>query len=116
MRVTCQTVDEFCQCLLDAIGKGHSVADGTARFSKLIKSEGNRRDAPKVEISVHVSAIVQMNEGGDYLLEVEERCGTDYQDASQEYAGSERADSIKDNLATICQDAGCVVMPGIIGY
>jgi hypothetical protein len=110
MRVTCNTLDEFVENL---------EKEGPARiFQRVIRVSVTRRpldeDGVKFRVNFQASAVIDLGDGeGQYLLEVGQDCGTDFEDASQETEGSERAEALKQRLKLCCRE-GIELRPGVV--
>ena len=113
MRVACPTFDEFLTCLQADRDKG--VWHDTVRYSIVRLPFSGDRKEPKKEVTIQISVVMQSGEdGSEYLLEVGEHCGFNYEDSSQEFEGDRVANSIKDKLTEICDDLNLRLLPGII--
>jgi hypothetical protein len=113
MRATFATVDELLEDLKHE-APGH-VFQRVVRMSMMVKPvNGTKRDAVKFQVSLHVSAVVQQDNGDEYIAEVSEDCGCDYHDATQDYAGTEMACDLKQKVKDFCDGNGLTVRPGII--
>jgi hypothetical protein len=111
MKVSCATIEEFLQCL-DAEA---SVFSNTVRFSKFREAmDGTNRGAVKFKVIVQSSAVIVVNDSSEYLLEAGEYCGMDYEDASKEFTGSERADELRRMVVDFADRNGLKVLPGVI--
>ncbi len=110
MRVSCPTIVEFLECLESV----DTVFDDTIRFSKISKPLGeNKAKAVKFEVVVQASTVVQSKES-EYILEAGQSCGVDYNDASQEFEGSEVAAAYKKAVESVAVQKGWKVLPGVI--
>ena len=110
MRVTCETINEFIQCLASET----KVFGDTVRVS-IIRNpiDGTKREA--VKFSVHIKASVVVSSGdSEYLLEAGQACGMDYEDASQERDGSKRAEFLKNEIKEFASSKNWKVLPGVI--
>lgn len=113
MRVECPTFGEFLICLQADRDKG--VWHDTVRYSVVRRPFGPDRDDPKKEVTIQISVVMQSGEdGSEYLLEVGQHCGFNYEDNSQEFKGDENAEIIKARLTAICDDLNLRLLPGII--
>ena len=102
MRVVCQMIDEFFENLTSE-PKGSLFRD-TIRINNVRQPlDGNRFAALKFQIIVQVSAVVDLGEDGQYLLEAAEDCGIDYADASQEKEGTEQANELRLKINQECE-------------
>ncbi len=114
MRITCHTLGELLENL-------KAVAP-TSVFQRTVYTSTSRRPldnenkykAVKFAIVFQVSAVIGTEEGGEYILESAEECGFDYTDASNEAAGTMKADALRNTLVEHCDDAGLKVRPGIV--
>lgn len=116
MRVKCNTVDEFLENL--SAEETDRVVQRVVRVGVTSNPvDGDQRDAVKFRVNVQASAVVDLpDDEGQYLLEVGEHCGFDYNDASQDRAGSERAAELKGRIGRVCRALRLEVRPGIIDF
>jgi len=122
--VICQTVEEF----VENLNAEQDILQKTVYVSKTrTPVDGDKRSAAKFRVTFQASAIVnivttpqclkealEVEDGGQYLLEVGCDCGVDYEDASQDFEGSEEADRLKAKMVAYCEGRGLSVRPGII--
>lgn len=112
MRVVCGTVDEFIENLQNGDGE---ILQNTVRVSRTRNPwDDNKMEEVRFDVVFQVSAVVDMGEDGQYLLEAGERCGTDYEDSTKEMAGSDRATVLRRKIEDYCGEAGLTVLPGVI--
>lgn len=111
MRIATQSVDEFLESLQDVT----DIFDNTIRVSvnRRSNSEHNLREAPKVDILIQVACVVQID-GGEYLLETGEFCGVDYNDATQDFQGTKKADQLKSKIQILATAKKWRILPGMI--
>ena len=76
--------------------------------------DGNKRDAAKWSVVFQASAVVDLPDGGQYILEVGEDCGTDYTDSTDEPAGTEQANELKERVRQYSRANGLTVRPGVV--
>ncbi len=113
MRVTCNDVDAFLKDL--SLADAEQVLQRAVRVSVSRNPvDGNRRDALKFTVTLQASAIIGLEDGGEYLLEVGVDCGNDYMDGRPDLGGTECADDMVDQIRHFCESRGLVVRPGII--
>jgi len=118
MRITCTSIDGFIQNLKSA----KVVFRNTIHYeiTKRSRTKESIRSSPTVEVFFHVGCIIDVPpdenspEGGQYLLESGEPCGIDYQDSSQEFGGTERANELKDLIAEVCTERNLYLLPGTV--
>lgn len=112
MRIVCNTVEE----LLEDLEKSDCTLlfQKSIRFSTTYRAMGNEVEPVRFQVGVQVSAILETDQGGEYIIEAGEHCGIDYRDASREYKGTERAQSIRKRVEDFCRARGLVVRPGVI--
>jgi hypothetical protein len=72
------------------------------------------KDKTRIEVVLQATAVVDTEEGGQFLLDVGENMGMDYNDASQEKEGSKAAEKAEEKIIEVCDDLGLMVRPGII--
>lgn len=114
MRVVCNTVSEFLECIAP---DEQVVLANTIRRSRYRRPVGGTspRNAVKFLVGFQLSAVILMaQDAGDYLLEVGVECGFDYTDASQEIEGTESADKLEAEVAAFCTDHKYKLRPGVI--
>jgi len=111
MRVTCQDIDEFLECLANE----KDVYRDTIRVSIIKRPfDGTKRDAVKFEIILQASAVVTVKDEEQYLLEVGIYCGMDYLDGKAEEKGSEIAADKKQEIKGYANSRGWKILPGVI--
>lgn len=109
MRITTSTVDEFVECLDNAV----SIFENTIRVSITRRPQEGGRNAVKFDVVLQASALVTSPEG-EYILEAGEECGIDYNDATQEKQGSSVASKQKQMIVEYAKTKNWKVLPGII--
>ena len=112
MRVECPTFEEWLECL--EADRPQGVWQNTVRYSIVRRPFGADRSSPKKEVLIQVSAVMQTEGGGEYLLEVGQDCGFNYDDATQDKAGDHEAGQIKAKLEDVCLRLKLRLLPGII--
>ena len=114
MRVICNNLDEFISNL--KLEPSSSFLQRIVRVSVTERplDSSSKRDAVKFSINFQASAIVCLEDGGQYLLDFGEDCGLDYRDSSNEPAGTKRAGELRAKLSEFCDDYGLGIRPGII--
>lgn len=111
MRVICQTVDEFLECL----EQEKDILQNTVRVSISERPiDKGARDSIKYEIVLQASAVVNIEEGSQYLLEYAKDCGIDVRDADPSLDASYRAKAIKEKIKKFAEAKALKVMPGFI--
>jgi len=108
MRVVCDCIKDFIENLESE--KNEDVVQKTVR----VNTTFNERGDVTVGVVIQASTIVNIGDEGQYLLEVGEDCGIDYNDATQEKKGSERALFLKKMIVNYCEGRGLIVKPGMI--
>jgi hypothetical protein len=113
MRVVCHTVEEFLENLRDE----PSVFRDVVRCSRVFRPVDTEslREALKVEVVFQASAVVDLGDDGQYLLEVGVNCGFDYKDGPEpELKGSGNAAAMRKKIIDYCESRGLKVRPGVI--
>ena len=113
MRVTCGTIDEFIENL-KALPHG-AVFQKVIYVSRTRNSiDGTARNGVRFSVVLQASAVVDLGDDGQYLLEAGEDCGIDYEDSTQERKGTERASELRQKIKRHCESHGIDVRPGIV--
>lgn len=113
MRVVCSELDEFVTNL--RLEPASCVLQQSVRISVTTQPiDGSKHDASRFRVTFHASAVVELEGGGQYLLDCGVDCGVDYRDASQEMLGTAQAEALRAKLVEFCDDYGLKVRPGII--
>ena len=109
MRVTCADINEFLENLEAAEG----VFQNTVRISIVPRPI----DENKADIVLQASAVVEVDDGSQFLLEAAHGCGRDYMEGGdRDLSGTNEAKRLKHEIAGLVQRKGWKVMPGIIGF
>ncbi len=113
MRITCQDIHEFLECIeAERPSVCKNILQNTIRISRIRKPIDGE---VKFLISIQASTVINLpDDEGQYLLEVGEECGIDYEDASKDMAGSRRATELREMIVEFCRKHGLSVLPGII--
>jgi hypothetical protein len=69
--------------------------------------------AIKIQIVVHASAIINIDDG-QFLLDYGEDCGIDYCDGTNEKSGSSKAQELRSQLETFCIQSNIRMLPGVV--
>lgn len=113
MRIVCPTIAEF----LDNLRAAKALYEDTVWCSTVRGPVDNedRHNAAVFQVVFQASAVVVVSEGAsDYLVDFGEKCGNDYEDATQERPGSERAAELRRLITEYVGSRGWRVLPGII--
>jgi len=115
MRVVFETIDDFLgdiESQINLLDGGDCVFQRAIRISKTSRPFGND-DHIRV-IGLQCSAVVEVGDGGQYLMEVGVVCGKDYHTSDKEFSGSEKADEYKKQIKEFCSRLGLNSRPGLI--
>ena len=114
MRVVCASVEEFLKCLESE----KTLLQDAVRISifRNPMDGKNQRDATKFKIILQASAVVNIDEESQYLLEVGKDCGRDIEDAEPTKEGTELATALKDQIEAFVVKRGWRVLPGTITF
>ena len=114
MRVTCNTLNDFITNL--RMEPPTSVLQQTVHVSVTERplDISDKHKAVKFSIMLQASAVITLEDGGQYLLEYGEDCGMDYRDSSNELLGTERTNGLRKKLVEFCDDYGLKIRPGIV--
>lgn len=114
MRVTCEDLDSFLENL--RLEPPSHVLQQAVRVSISHRplDSSDKHKAVKFDVVIQASAVVSLENGGEYLLDYGENCGIDYRDVSNELTGSLRANALRGKLVECCDDLGLRVRPGIV--
>ncbi len=114
MRVVCVTIDDFLENLdkepKEAVYRGIIYVDVIRQ-----PIDSSKRNAARFSVVFQASAVIDVKEG-QFLLEMSEDCGTDYNDATQEMIGTNAAKGLKEILEKYCSEKGLVVRPGVVDF
>ncbi len=112
MRITCNSINDFLR---------HLDQNPAAIYGQVVYVDVNRRcidgeAKPKVRwlVGIQVSAIMGMGDEGQCLLQAAENCGLDYEDSSQEKAGTIKMKALREALEDRCVDLKLRLMPGVV--
>jgi hypothetical protein len=114
MRIECQTCDEFMANLKDVPAADILLQTVYVSMTERPLDTSDKRQAVSFSITVHASAVVNLADGGQYMVDYGEDCGLDYRDASKELVGTQTAGRIREKLVSFCDDHGLRVRPGIV--
>ena len=121
MIITCNTIQELLEEIETQVKEhGNAVVyQLTIRVSiskrPLADSAHTKpRDVVRWEVELQASALVDLGEQGQYLVQVGESCGIDYHDNSQEMGGTIEADRLKAIVKSFCDSYGLRIGPGTI--
>ena len=79
--------------------------------------DGTKEKAVKFLISISLHAVIDISEeGGQYLLEMQQDCGVDYHDASKEFNGSSKLKAILGKLEEFCAKEGLSLRSGVVDF
>ncbi|MEE9592667.1 MAG: hypothetical protein V3W28_03695 [Thermoplasmata archaeon] len=113
MRVIVQNVAEFIGSL--EAEEPSKVYNKTVYVSVIrTPLDGTKKTAAKWSVVFQASAVVDLPDGGQYILEVGEDCGTDYTDSTDDPAGTEQADDLRGRVRQYCRANGLTVRPGVV--
>lgn len=114
MRVCCDNLDDFITNLK------HEPASNVVRHVVHVSTTmrpldtSDKRTAVKFSVVFQASVVVNLDDGGQYMLDYGEDCGLDYRDASKDFKGSERAAALRKRLEEFCDDHGLTIRPGVV--
>jgi len=113
MRVACPTVDDF---LTNLLAEGSERVYRKVVYVSITKNpvDGNKKTAIRWDVNFQTSAIIELEDEGQYLLEFGEDCGMDYHEAEPELNGTDHAKKLKNMILAACLENDLVVRPGII--
>ena len=115
MRVVCSTFEDFLEDIKCHVSSSKLV-EGSGLLQDCVRISVTKRkiDEVRLEIGFQVSAVMCLDQGGEYLLEFGCGCGTDYNDATQEMNGTQAAEKLKERLGVFCGERGLCIRPGMI--
>ena len=108
MRVVVNTVDEF----LEALAGASSVFDATVRVSCV--RQGLSRESVVFDAVIQASVVVLVNDDSEYILDVGQFCGKDYEDSSQDFSGTEFMKKERQRIVDYATSRGWRVLPVVI--
>lgn len=114
MRVQCSTVDDFITNLRAELPS--AIVSKVVYVSQVERSldSGDPRQATRFTVYVQASCVVDLEDGGQYLLEMAVNCGLDYRDATNEREGTSEAARVRQKLTECCDDLGLRIRPGVL--
>jgi hypothetical protein len=110
MRVTCNQISDV---LANLVSCPIENLFGKVIYLNVIRQPVTP-DKLKFRVAVHVSAIVNTDDGGQYLLVGGEDCGHDYMDGKREQDGTKKALCLREALEDFCGERGWVIRPGVV--
>jgi len=113
MRVVCHTIDDFLENLQQESSRIYQRVVWVSRTVNPADDK-TKRDAVIFDVTLHASAVVDVDDESQFLLDYGEDCGRDYHDATQDMAGSEVADELKARIRKVCDEYGLTIRPGVI--
>lgn len=117
MKVMCSTVADFLANLDIALVKGDTILQKAVYVdvsdNPIDGTRWGKNPAAKWRRDLQAMAVVQMQDGGEYLLECGVECGTDYR-CEGEYPATERAKIDRGFIEAYCIGKGLTVRPGTI--
>ena len=112
MRIICDSVKVFLENL-EAEPSGSIL--GRAVFVNVAgRPLDDRRDPARIGVVLQASAAMAMPDGRTVLLECGEDCGIDYNDATQDFPATERAEDLRIGIREACERLGLAVRSGRI--
>ena len=111
MLISCNTMEEFCA----NIKEENKLVENTI-WTSITKNplDGDKRSAVKFEVTFQASAVIIFGDNGEALLELGVDCGKDFHDATQDYIGSEEAETLRDQLNQFCNGRDILSRSGIV--
>jgi len=113
--ITCKTVEDFL--------KNISAEPREAVLQNVIHMDlcenpldGDKRNAVKYSIVLQLSAVIDMEDGGQYLLLCGEDCGRDYRNSTHQMNGTQKAIELRERIDQFCAEHGLSLRPGVIGF
>jgi len=112
MRVECYCLDDF----LEHLRVKGSLVYGNVVYVNVNTNplDDNRRNAVRFMVVFQASAVIDLQEGSQYLLQTGEDCGVDVRDAIPSYEGTEMAKRLRHSLESFCAERGLSLLPGIV--
>jgi len=114
MRLVCGSVEDF---LFNVLKDGAQNVDRRVIYVDYQKTpfgESKSHDCVKWQILLQSFAIVNAEDGGQFLLQTSVDCGVDYTDASNELNGSKKALDLKKQIEYFCEKNDLTIRPGIV--
>ena len=110
MRVSCNNVFDFLDNLKAALASGETLLQNCIRISK----DRKVIDEIRSEVVVHLSAVMILPDGGEYILHAVEPCGTDYGGRQPEMNATKRLTVLDGELDDFCRNANLTIRPGVV--
>ncbi len=108
MKIQCNDVQGFIENL--------KKCDCSRIFEKTVWVDITKAFLSEVvdQVTFQASAVIQTEDGGEFVVRLGIECGKNYMDSSNEMIGQEQAEKLRDELCEFCEGHGLVVLPGII--
>ena len=117
MRIVCPVIEDFLDTLETEENGTGSIYRKHVHLSRFRQPvDGNSRDAVKFLINMQLSAIIETEDGGQYLLQFGEDCGMDYKDSGGAYEGTKVYEKRKKQVVKCCERLGLVLRPGVVDF
>lgn len=118
MRVTCENVDEFIECIEAEFLVGGAVFQNAVRVNISHRpADGNARSSVVLfDVVLQASAVMIVKDGSQYLLECGVGCGRDYNDSTEDKSGSDLAQVRKEKIESFAKRYDLRVLPGVIDF
>ncbi len=65
-------------------------------------------------VTLQLSAVIDLDDGGQYLLQCGQECGHDYNDSTQDMGGTEHGGELLREVQGLCEQAGLELLPGMV--
>lgn len=109
MKIVCKSFADFKTCLQN-LPLGSFVYERVIRVSKdeIEVSEG------ALEVTFYGGAIIQREDGSQYVLEVTKNCGFDYTSSDPGSEGSDEVERLSGILELLAEKNSWQIFPGVI--
>jgi len=114
VRVTCESLHDFITNLRHEPPTNVVQRIVYISTTRRPMDSDDKHKAVLFTVVLQSSAVVNLDDGGQYHLEYGEECGVDVCDATQELCGSDKAAILRKRLVDFCDEHGLHVRPGIV--
>jgi hypothetical protein len=115
MKVTCDSLETFFENI--EAEPSECVYNNVIYINRIETLLGdNKENSARYLVVLRVSTIMDLPDGGQYLLITEDECGIDYHDSTQEKEGTKVANVKEEKLKSFCESRNLKIRPGVVDF